>query len=108
MEAPPPLSLSLYLSFSSCEANLQIDLCVYSMPQWPEHRHILGLKLLPSSPWTGRKPAQSCEAAKALGRASLFWQVGMGYAMPTLTPSADLASSGPPSCAHQECPLGIS
>lgn len=44
----------------------------YSITQLPEYRHVLDLESLPSSSQTGRKRALSCEAAKALGRASLF------------------------------------
>lgn len=103
MQAPLPFPLCL-----SCETNRRNDLSTDSMAQLPEYRHVLGLKPLPSSPQTGRKRAPSCEAAKALGRASLLRQVGTGYAHAHATPSGAPASSEPPSCARQECPLGIS
>lgn len=56
----------------SCETDLQNDLCTYSITQLLEYRHVLDLESLPFSSQTGRKRALSCEAAKALGRASLF------------------------------------
>lgn len=60
----PPLSCR--------ETDLQNDLCTYSITQLLEYRHVLDLESLPFSSQTGRKRALSCEAAKALGRASLF------------------------------------
>lgn len=56
----------------SCETDLQNVLCTYSITQLLEYRHVLDLESLPFSSQTGRKQALSCEAAKALGRASLF------------------------------------